>query len=198
MPVIRIVDRQGDSALYDAVIAEMDLDHNHPAGLIMHGALELVPQEWQIAQVWDSEESARAFERDVLKPHLKLPVLRWTPRSRFLTSEDREPEAWQTNAAGAFLVVGDVGIWSLGDDRFRLQSPAGSEEVEGFAEARTRARELAGRCHIGEACWGSPLILTSPLFGTEGIECVTYGRDCRARSPSRCLERSESSASCLR
>jgi len=48
---------------------------------------------------------------------------------------NREPEAWQTNAAGAFLVVGDVGIWSHGGDRSRIQSPAGSEEVEGFAEA---------------------------------------------------------------
>lgn len=57
---------------------------------------------------------------------------------------DPEPEAWQTNAAGAFLVVGDVGIWSLGGDRFRIQSPAGPEEVEGFAEAQRRAHELAG------------------------------------------------------
>lgn len=57
---------------------------------------------------------------------------------------DDQPEAWQTNAAGAFLTVGDVGIWTLGGDRFRIQSPAGSEKVGGFAEAQRRAHELAG------------------------------------------------------
>jgi hypothetical protein len=57
---------------------------------------------------------------------------------------DREPEPWQTNAAGPFATIGDVSIWSLGDQRFRVQSPAGDEEVEGFQKARQRARELAG------------------------------------------------------
>jgi hypothetical protein len=43
----------------------------------------------------------------------------------------------------AFATIGDVSIWSPGDQRFRVQSPAGDEDVEGFADARRRARELA-------------------------------------------------------
>jgi hypothetical protein len=54
-----------------------------------------------------------------------------------------QPEAWQTNAPGPFATIGDVSIWSLGDQRFRVQSPAGDEKIEGFAEARRRAHELA-------------------------------------------------------
>jgi hypothetical protein len=57
---------------------------------------------------------------------------------------EREPEPWQTNAAGAFLTIGDVSVWAIGDQLFRIESPAGTEEVEGFQEARQRARELAG------------------------------------------------------
>jgi hypothetical protein len=55
----------------------------------------------------------------------------------------REPEPWQTNAPGRFATIGDVSIWSLGEQRFRVQSPLGDEEVEGFEEARRRAHELA-------------------------------------------------------
>jgi hypothetical protein len=54
-----------------------------------------------------------------------------------------EPEPWQTNAAGAFLTIGDVSVWALAEQWFRVQSPSGDEEVEGFDEARARARELA-------------------------------------------------------
>jgi hypothetical protein len=57
---------------------------------------------------------------------------------------DREPAAWETGAAGAFLTIGDVSVWALGDQRFRLVTPDGSQEVESFEEARHRARELAG------------------------------------------------------
>jgi hypothetical protein len=49
--------------------------------------------------------------------------------------EDRRP--------GAFLTIGDVSVWALGEQRFRIESLSGSEEVEGFEEARPRARELA-------------------------------------------------------
>ena len=56
-----------------------------------------------------------------------------------------EPEPWQTNAPGAFLTIGDVSVvWTLGEQRFRVVSPDGDEEVEGFAEARRLARQLAG------------------------------------------------------
>ena len=57
---------------------------------------------------------------------------------------EREPEAWETSAAGPFLTIGDVSVWSRGNERFRIESPAGDEEAEGFEEARRRAHEVAG------------------------------------------------------
>jgi hypothetical protein len=56
----------------------------------------------------------------------------------------RKPDPWQTNAPGAFLTIGDVSVWALGDQRFRVQSLSGDEEIEGWAEARRRAHDLAG------------------------------------------------------
>ena len=56
---------------------------------------------------------------------------------------DREPEPWESSAAGPFLTIGDVSVWALGNERFRIESPAGPEEVEGFDEAQRRAQELA-------------------------------------------------------
>ena len=56
---------------------------------------------------------------------------------------DREPEAWETSAAGPFLTIGEVAMWALGNDRFRIESPAGAEEVQGYEEAERRAHELA-------------------------------------------------------
>jgi hypothetical protein len=52
---------------------------------------------------------------------------------------DREPEAWETNAAAPFLTIGEVSVRALGNDRFRIESPAGAEEVVGFDEAQRRA-----------------------------------------------------------
>jgi hypothetical protein len=46
---------------------------------------------------------------------------------------EREPEPWQANQPGPFATIGDVSIWSLGDQRFRVQSPAGTEQVEVYA-----------------------------------------------------------------
>jgi ketosteroid isomerase-like protein len=49
---------------------------------------------------------------------------------------DREPEPWQTSAAVPFLTIGEVSVWVLGGDRFRVESPEGSQEVEGIDRAR--------------------------------------------------------------
>ena len=57
--------------------------------------------------------------------------------------EDRKPEAWMTNAPGAFLTIGSVSVWTLGRDRFRIETPDGAREVEGFERARKLAHELA-------------------------------------------------------
>ena len=55
----------------------------------------------------------------------------------------REPDPWQTNEARPFLMIGDVSVSVLGPNRYRIESPSGDEVVEGFEEARRRARELA-------------------------------------------------------
>jgi hypothetical protein len=44
--------------------------------------------------------------------------------------EAQKPAAWQTNAAGAFLTIGDVSACSLRGDRFRVQCPGDDDEVE--------------------------------------------------------------------
>jgi hypothetical protein len=54
-----------------------------------------------------------------------------------------EPEPWQTNAAGPFLTVGSVSVWTLGGDRFRVESPDGAQEVDGIDRAKQLAHKLA-------------------------------------------------------
>jgi hypothetical protein len=54
-----------------------------------------------------------------------------------------EPAAWETNATGPFLSVGEVAVFALGGDRFRIASPDGEREVAGFDQARKLAHELA-------------------------------------------------------
>jgi hypothetical protein len=56
---------------------------------------------------------------------------------------DREPAAWETNAAGQFLTIGEVAVYALGQDRFRLVWPDGEREVEGYEPAQRLAHELA-------------------------------------------------------
>jgi hypothetical protein len=41
-------------------------------------------------------------------------------------------------------MIGDVSVSVLGDNRYRIDTPDGDEVVEGFEQARQRARELAG------------------------------------------------------
>jgi hypothetical protein len=70
MPILRLVSRDAGRQLYDAAIAEIDLEHEHPLGLIMHGAAE-VDGRMQVAQVWASEEYARHFDEVRLMPALE-------------------------------------------------------------------------------------------------------------------------------
>ena len=56
---------------------------------------------------------------------------------------DREPEAWETNAAGPFMTIGEVGVYALGQDSFRVVWPGGEREVDGLEPARSLAHELA-------------------------------------------------------
>jgi hypothetical protein len=65
-------------------------------------------------------------------------------RDRVSTTDQRQPEAWQTSAPGPFLTIGDVNVQAFGRQRFKIVSPSCEVEVEGFEEARQRARALAG------------------------------------------------------
>jgi len=64
----------------------------------------------------------------------------------------REPELWQTNAPGPFITLlrerGTVTVWALGQDRFRVEAPDATHELEGFEAARAVARGLAERLGV--------------------------------------------------
>ena len=68
--ILRLVRRYPSWDMYHAVNAVLDVDHKHPLGLIMHGAAEFDGMI-QLAQVWDSEEYARRFDEELLKPALE-------------------------------------------------------------------------------------------------------------------------------
>jgi hypothetical protein len=70
MTIARIVNRHVDREMYDAINASVDIEHRHPLGLIMHGAAE-VGGTMRVAQVWESEEYARRYDEEVLKPALQ-------------------------------------------------------------------------------------------------------------------------------
>ena len=67
--ILRIVDRGMDRASYDALRARLDIDHQHPLGLHLHGAAE-VDGKMQVAQVWESDWYARKFDEEILAPAL--------------------------------------------------------------------------------------------------------------------------------
>ena len=70
MTILRIINRHVGWDTYDAVNAKLDIEHQHPLGLIMHGASE-VNGTMQVAQIWDSEEYARRFDEELLQPVLQ-------------------------------------------------------------------------------------------------------------------------------
>jgi hypothetical protein len=61
---------------------------------------------------------------------------------------DRKPEPWASGAAAPFLWIetarGNVEVWALGEDRFRITAPGGQEQlVTGYDEAERTADALA-------------------------------------------------------
>jgi hypothetical protein len=60
---------------------------------------------------------------------------------------DREPQAWESSAAGPFLTLerehGTVEVWSLGRDRYAVKAPDSEQVVVGFNAARETAHALA-------------------------------------------------------
>ena len=63
------------------------------------------------------------------------------PRATLMA--EREPEAWETNAAGAFATVGEVAVGALGADRFLVAWPGGEREVVRHDQATQLAHDLA-------------------------------------------------------
>ena len=55
---------------------------------------------------------------------------------------DREPEPWESGAAGPFLWIegAPVEVWALGEDRFAVRAPGPQQIVTGF-----EGRDLASR-----------------------------------------------------
>jgi hypothetical protein len=68
--ILRIIDRGMDRDMYDKLRIQLDIDHQHPLGLIMHGAAE-VDGMMRVAQVWESEWYASRFDEDILEPALQ-------------------------------------------------------------------------------------------------------------------------------
>jgi hypothetical protein len=68
--VLRIVDRGMDRSTYNALRERLDIDHQHPLGLILHGVTE-IEGTMRVAQVWESEWYAQRFDEDTLGPALK-------------------------------------------------------------------------------------------------------------------------------
>jgi hypothetical protein len=68
--ILRIIKRGISPEMYEQARVKIDIDRNHPLGLIMHGASE-EDGVMQVAQIWDSEEYARRFDEDILFPTLE-------------------------------------------------------------------------------------------------------------------------------
>jgi hypothetical protein len=68
--ILRIIDRGLDRGMYDRLRLELDIDDQHPLGLIMHGATE-VNGLIRVAQIWESDWYAKRFDDEILAPALK-------------------------------------------------------------------------------------------------------------------------------
>lgn len=69
MTILRIINRGLDREAYSAVVARLNLDQDHPLGLIMHGAAE-VDGTVQVAQIWESAWYAQRFDEERLNAAL--------------------------------------------------------------------------------------------------------------------------------
>jgi len=70
MTILRLVVAEATRRDYEAVVGILDLDRQHPLGLIMHGAAE-VNGKIHVAEVWESEEYARRWDEEHLVPAVK-------------------------------------------------------------------------------------------------------------------------------
>ena len=62
---------------------------------------------------------------------------------------NRKPEPWESGAAAPFLWIetarGNVEVWALGEDRFKITAPGHEQVITGFEEVEKAADALAGR-----------------------------------------------------
>ena len=62
---------------------------------------------------------------------------------------ERKPEPWESGAAAPFLRIetaqGNVELWALGEDRFRITAAGHEQILTGFEEAQPAADALAER-----------------------------------------------------
>jgi hypothetical protein len=63
---------------------------------------------------------------------------------------DRKPEPWESGVAAPFLWIetaqGNVEVWALVEDRFRITAPGGHEQlVTGYEEGERTVDALAER-----------------------------------------------------
>lgn len=67
--ILRIIERGMDRGTYEALRVRLDIDRQHPLGLIMHGASE-VDGLVRVAQIWESGWYAERFDEEILAPAL--------------------------------------------------------------------------------------------------------------------------------
>ncbi len=69
MAVAFVRDIPGVAAeVYDAIVAQMSLDHEPPAGLIVHAAGSFGNDNWREFEIWESREAWETFYRDRIVP----------------------------------------------------------------------------------------------------------------------------------
>jgi hypothetical protein len=68
--ILRIIDRGLSRETYEALRVRLDIDRQHPLGLIMHGATE-VDGVMRVAQIWESAWYAERFDEEILAPALE-------------------------------------------------------------------------------------------------------------------------------
>jgi len=71
VPVIRIITSATvDEQMYEMLNTVIDIEHQHPEGMLMHAVGE-VDGRWQIVNVWEANEYADQFDREILEPTVR-------------------------------------------------------------------------------------------------------------------------------
>ena len=63
-----------DTRNYDEITRRMNVDHDPPAGLVVHAAGATPDGGFRICDVWETREASEAFEADRLTPAVEAVV----------------------------------------------------------------------------------------------------------------------------